>query len=66
MKLRKIRIAIIAEMDIAKAILETTQMTRELGFSKAEQSRVATAVSELAFVPPPQPHPMASVARQKQ
>ena len=45
---RTIRIAINAEMDIATAILQAGRMSAELGFNSADQSRVATAVSELA------------------
>lgn len=43
-----VRIAITGEMDIARAILETRRISAELGFATVEQSRVATAASELA------------------
>lgn len=42
------RIAINVEMDIAKAILQAGRMSADLSFGPADQSRVATAVSELA------------------
>jgi serine/threonine-protein kinase RsbT len=47
-QVRKVRVAISTEMDIAKSILHARRMSADLGFGVAEQSRVATATSELA------------------
>ena len=43
-----VRIAIGAEMDIAKAILHADRISAQMGFDAADRSRIATAVSELA------------------
>lgn len=48
MRVPTVCIAISTEMDIARAILETRRISVALGFATAEQSRVATAASELA------------------
>ena len=48
MRVPTVGIAISSEMGIARAILETRRISGELGFAAAEQSRVATAASELA------------------
>ena len=48
MRVPTVCITIAAEMDVAKAILETRRISMELGFAATEQSRVATAASELA------------------
>jgi len=48
MRVPTVCIAISGEMGIARAILETRRISGELGFAAAEQSRVATAASELA------------------
>lgn len=48
MTAQTVRIAINAEMDIAKAILQAGRVCADLGFGPGDQSRVATAVSELA------------------
>jgi serine/threonine-protein kinase RsbT len=45
---RKMRVAIANELDVAKAIVHASRMSGELGFGEADQSRVATAASELA------------------
>ena len=42
------RIAINTEMDIATAILQAGRMSEQIGFGPGDQSRIATAVSELA------------------
>jgi serine/threonine-protein kinase RsbT len=43
-----IRITIATEMDIATAILRAGRVSEQIGFAPREQSRIATAVSELA------------------
>ena len=48
MKVPTVCIAISGEMGIARAILEIRRISGELGFGAADQSRVATAASELA------------------
>ena len=48
MRVPTVCIAITAEMDVARAVLETRRISVELGFASADQSRVATAASELA------------------
>src|SRR3954452_24372592 len=48
MRVPTVCIAIATDMDIARAILETRRISVELGFATADQSRVATAASELA------------------
>jgi serine/threonine-protein kinase RsbT len=48
MPAQTVRIAINAEMDVAKAILQAGRVSAEIGFGPGDQSRVATAVSELA------------------
>src|SRR5262245_11224515 len=45
---RKIRVAIVTEMDVARTMLHARQISADLGFGVAEQNRVATAASELA------------------
>jgi serine/threonine-protein kinase RsbT len=47
-QVRKVRVAIAAEMDVAKTILHARRISADLGFGVADQSRVATAASELA------------------
>src|SRR5262245_51248287 len=44
----KVRIAIVTEMDVAKTILHAGRISADLGFESTDQSRVATAASELA------------------
>lgn len=48
MRVPTVRMAIAADMDVARVILEARRISAELGFATAEQSRIATAVSELA------------------
>src|SRR5262245_55399915 len=48
MTLPTVRIPISAEMDIAKAIVQANRLSGEIGFDRNDQSRIATAVSELA------------------
>lgn len=48
MTVQTTRIAINAEMDIARAILHAGRTAGELSFGANDQSRIATAVSELA------------------
>jgi serine/threonine-protein kinase RsbT len=48
MRVPTVCIAISGEMGIAAAILEIRRISEELGFGTADQSRVATAASELA------------------
>lgn len=48
MTAQTIRIAINAEMDIARAILHAGRLCEQMGLDRNEQSRIATAVSELA------------------
>jgi serine/threonine-protein kinase RsbT len=47
-QVRKVRVEIAIEMDIAKTILHAGRISADLGFGVADQSRVATAASELA------------------
>jgi serine/threonine-protein kinase RsbT len=44
----KVRVAIVSEMDVAKTILHARRISEDLGFEFTDQSRVATAASELA------------------
>ena len=48
MSVPTVRIPISGEMGIARAILEIRRISGELGFAATDQSRVATATSELA------------------
>jgi serine/threonine-protein kinase RsbT len=48
MTAQTIWIAISAEIDIARAILQAARMSNEMGFGPSDQSRIATSVSELA------------------
>jgi serine/threonine-protein kinase RsbT len=45
---RKMRVAIATELDVAKAVIQASRMSGDLGFGQADQRRVATAASELA------------------
>jgi serine/threonine-protein kinase RsbT len=42
------RVAIASELDVAKAVVHASRMSGDLGLGKTDQSRVATAASELA------------------
>ena len=45
---RKVRVAIATDMDVARTILHARRISADLGFGVPEQNRVATAASELA------------------
>src|SRR5688572_17303825 len=45
---RKVRVAIVTDMDVARTILHARRISADLGFGVPEQNRVATAASELA------------------
>ena len=47
-QVRKIRVTIATEMDVAKTILHAGRMSADLGFGDVDQGRIATAASELA------------------